>query len=894
MDKDEIRQKVLDELTALQKEFNIPQVEIDKALLQFEDLIPLLQDKDDLLQQLADDLIDSVKYRANIGIPDTIPDDMIVENIAQEETTNNTFEVSTKGDDFGKQFSALNATFKEGPYAGRTIEDVWQNEIKKSGKGKPPSKDSILFGKDYQVSKDEYQKLWQMWANENPELIKQLKAKVNEGFTLVDSFAGDPNKTVNQAEALTNIINTNEFPLKKIISGMQKNVDQYGIEAAKVLGLDYGGTVNKGFKVVPEGSNSPNFQEFVDSGKWEEIESQYYPDRTKANAQNADGTVWFGKGDSPGFNATKREVGNKPWIENPTDVELRQWIIDNNIQTLNVAGNRSYGTEEIGQEAMNTIIKAVDPNKLPKESGSLSTAKFTDDFFDPDVGKITSLPDNHIFVFGSNTAGRHGKGAALDAKNNFGAITGQGYGLQGQSFAIPTKDGDLNVLDNKQIQGYIDKFFEFAKNNPDKTFVFTDIGTGLAGKNANEITSMLSNKPDNVILSKRFSGGGSLGAAKKDDPNIFPEKLDETYNEDVHTDFKRNILNQFSPEENKILNAFNNHPVVKEANLNGESVLLGLYKHFGPKFVEKYNNIKDMNIGTKAVLGTAGLAVKGQIKFAGLLIKMLRVLDPVGEGIELASKIATKKGVVKAGSFIAKKGTKAGSNIRYELINQAIWQSSAAIVAGVENGAMALNSVLDKYGLFPQALKDAGVEIVPYQDVMKTAADNYRYWQSGAWQASKTTSLWYLFDTAIPSIVSGSSIPNKAQWYIQGQLVPPLFNEKEGILNKLSEEDKDFYDIVMGIDTAKTRADKDKWYHVLPGFSLSSGWLQNEMEQTGTMHRTSTYSQRNNPELNEFQTDSHVSVYNRMEKLQNRFGSDIIPYAKEAIQYWDNTINESK
>lgn len=634
MDKDEIRQKVLDELTALQKEFNIPQIEIDRAVLQFEDLIPLLQDKDDLLQQLADDLIDSVKYRANIGIPDTIPDELIVEDIAKQE------------------------------------------------------------------------------------------------------------------EAA-------EFPLKKIISGMQKNVDQYGIEAAKVLGLDYGGTVNKGFKVVPEGSNSPNFQEFVDSGKWEEIESQYYPDRTKANAQNADGTVWFGEGDSKGYGATKNYSGNKPWIENPTDVELRQWIIDNNIQTLNVAGNRSYGTEELGQEAMNTIIKAVDPNKLPPQ-------------------------------------------------------------------------------------------------------------------------------------------GGSLGAARLNDPNIFPEKLDETYDENVHTDFKRNILNQFTPEENKILNAFNNHPVVKEANLNGESVLLGLYKHFGPKFVEKYNNIKDMNIGTKAVLGTAGLAFRGQVKFAGLLIKMLRVLDPVGEGIELASKIATKKGVVKAGSFIAKKGTKAGSNIKYELINQAVWQASAAIVAGVENGAMALNSVLDKYGLFPQALKDAGVEIVPYQDVMKTASDNYRYWQSGAWQASKTTSLWYLFDTAIPSIVSGSSIPNKAQWYIQGQLVPPLFNEKEGILNKLSEEDKEFYDIVMGIDTAKTKADKDKWYHVLPGFSLSSGWLQNEMEQTGTMHRPSTYSQKNNPELNEFQQDSHVSVYNRMEKLQNRFGSDIIPYAKEAIQYWDNTINESK
>jgi len=121
-----------------------------------------------------------------------------------------TFEVSTKGDDFGKQFSALNATFKEGPYAGRTIEDVWQNEIKKSGKGKSPAQNSILFGKDYQVSKDEYQKLWQMWANENPELITKLKNKVDEGYSLVDSFAGDPNKTVNQAEALTNIINKSQ------------------------------------------------------------------------------------------------------------------------------------------------------------------------------------------------------------------------------------------------------------------------------------------------------------------------------------------------------------------------------------------------------------------------------------------------------------------------------------------------------------------------------------------------------------------------------------------------------------------------------------------------------------------------------------------------------------
>ena len=114
------------------------------------------------------------------------------------------FEVSTKGDTLGKQFSALNAKFKSGQYAGRTIEDVYQKTIKKSGKGKPPAQDSILFGKGLDASKIEYEKLWRMWAEENPVLIKQLVKKINEGYKLVDSF-GRPG-TVNQAEALTSIL----------------------------------------------------------------------------------------------------------------------------------------------------------------------------------------------------------------------------------------------------------------------------------------------------------------------------------------------------------------------------------------------------------------------------------------------------------------------------------------------------------------------------------------------------------------------------------------------------------------------------------------------------------------------------------------------------------------
>ena len=159
-----------------------------------------------------------------------------------------------------------------------------------------------------------------------------------------------------------------ELKLTKIISGMQKNVDQYGIEAAKVLGLDYGGTVGtardgKTWRTEPAGNHSPNYQEFVDSGKFTVIPDYNYLPRTEANAKGADGTVWFGTGDSQGYKYTKQygvKEANLPWLENPeTPEQLRNWLIENNIKTLNVAGNRSYGTEEIGQAAKQLIIDAV-------------------------------------------------------------------------------------------------------------------------------------------------------------------------------------------------------------------------------------------------------------------------------------------------------------------------------------------------------------------------------------------------------------------------------------------------------------------------------------------------------------------------------------------------------
>ena len=94
--------------------------------------------------------------------------------------------------------------------------------------------------------------------------------------------------------------------------------------------------------------------------------------------------------------------------------------------------------------------------------------------FTPD--RITELGENEIFVFGSNLAGAHGGGAALLAYRKFGAIWGQGVGLQGQSYGIPTMQGGVET-----IAPYVDEFIAFAEAHPELTFFVTKIGCGIAG-----------------------------------------------------------------------------------------------------------------------------------------------------------------------------------------------------------------------------------------------------------------------------------------------------------------------------------------------------------------------------------------------------------------------------
>lgn len=109
-----------------------------------------------------------------------------------------------------------------------------------------------------------------------------------------------------------------------------------------------------------------------------------------------------------------------------------------------------------------------------------------------------------IFVFGANEAGRHGRGSALEAVKKHGAIYGRGYGLQGNSFGIPTKDKNLKILPLSKINEYVKLFLDFAKQNPECKFNVVKVGCGLAGYKDSDIAPMFKNKPDNVYLDKEW------------------------------------------------------------------------------------------------------------------------------------------------------------------------------------------------------------------------------------------------------------------------------------------------------------------------------------------------------------------------------------------------------
>jgi hypothetical protein len=121
-------------------------------------------------------------------------------------------------------------------------------------------------------------------------------------------------------------------------------------------------------------------------------------------------------------------------------------------------------------------------------------AKYTPEY-------ITELAEDEIFVFGSNLEGMHGGGAAALAYRKFGAVWGQGVGLQGMSYGIPTMHGGVET-----IKPYVDEFIDFAKSHPELRFLVTKIGCGIAGFRIEEIAPLFAEAINvkNIVLPREF------------------------------------------------------------------------------------------------------------------------------------------------------------------------------------------------------------------------------------------------------------------------------------------------------------------------------------------------------------------------------------------------------
>ena len=211
-------------------------------------------------------------------------------------------------------------------------------------------------------------------------------------------------------------------------------------------------------------------------------------------------------------------------------------------------GDGNYTTEYYGDGRPSVFNNGTQKNIVnvngSKVSGEISDAAIIDYFMEnaysdilnvrptettkPSVTReytpenITSLKPNEVFVFGSNTEGRHGAGAAKTAVDKFGAKYGQAEGLQGQSYAIVTKNLTSGIemfgrkitktgersIERFEIREQLEDLMSFAENNPDKKFYVTKLGTSLAGFSTSEIKELFEKIkdtiPNNVILPKEF------------------------------------------------------------------------------------------------------------------------------------------------------------------------------------------------------------------------------------------------------------------------------------------------------------------------------------------------------------------------------------------------------
>ena len=144
--------------------------------------------------------------------------------------------------------------------------------------------------------------------------------------------------------------------LRKIISGGQTGADQGGLGAGRTAGLETGGTAPPGFQTGR--GKEPKLLHDVYGLVEGPPDPKLYPIRTRMNVRDSDGTLWMGNTDSPGGKLTLRTVEQmkKPFIINPDPQELFEWLRDEEVEVLNVAGNREHTNPGIGYKTMRLIM----------------------------------------------------------------------------------------------------------------------------------------------------------------------------------------------------------------------------------------------------------------------------------------------------------------------------------------------------------------------------------------------------------------------------------------------------------------------------------------------------------------------------------------------------------
>ena len=152
---------------------------------------------------------------------------------------------------------------------------------------------------------------------------------------------------------------------------------------------------------------------------------------------------------------------------------------------------------------------------------------------------IAELAPNEVFVFGSNKAGNHAGGAARIAVEKFGAIEGQGEGMQGQSYAIPTLDEEMRKVSTDELLRSVRNFADYTLRNLDQTFYVTKIGCGIAGFSVDEIAEVFKKVSfgDNVLLPQEFGEEKHIEGFKGFDADMtcrgFKFEEGQIYEEDV-------------------------------------------------------------------------------------------------------------------------------------------------------------------------------------------------------------------------------------------------------------------------------------------------------------------------------------------------------------------------